>query len=129
MNVTTAVTTLTLAAGGAVASAVTSLAQQASDGGSGIGNYVTGGGSAVAVTALAYVLKQFLAGNIVAKPVAEYLREQALMLAAMGEREERLMKIAEDAIKQQADSNRAIWKANEYLGGEDPRAHPRRAPK
>lgn len=136
MQVTTAVATLTVAAGSALVSAAVSLTQAATGAGADLAPYATGGSSAVAVAALVWIAKKIIGGDLVSKPVAEYQREMGVMMAAMGEREDRLIaecvaasKREERLTKALQDADRALWQVGAYLGSEEPRQAPRRQPR
>lgn len=116
-------TALALGVGG-VASGLAVLAQVGDGASSGVAPVATGSAAAIAVSAIVWVLKKAFAGDIVAKPVAQYQGELGVLLAAMAEREDRLCKIIEgqDAIisrqeKLLDETNRLLWRVGERLGG------------
>lgn len=107
-----------------VATTVAGVLAQAADSGSEIGPWISGGGTATLVTLLAYLFKQFLAGNIISRPIAERDREYQTMLAAMAEREDKVQTLAIASVKREQaltkkieDANRVLWKATEALEG------------
>lgn len=130
---------LLLAAGmgmtGAATALVTSVAQAAGGAGSDLAPYLSGGSSAVAVAGVVMGLRKALAGDIIAKPVAEYQREQALMLATVSEINDKVMQLTEKTVsalerqtKQQGETAELLWRVNSHLGGPDERRKsPRRS--
>lgn len=123
---------LAVAATGSVAASAVGLVLQAADSGSDLAPWLTGAGPVTLGALLAYLLKQFLAGNIVSRPIAERLQEQATMLAAMAEREDKVMALAIDCGRREAayskkmeDANRALWRVGDLLSDHP---QPRRKP-
>ncbi len=120
-------TALWAAAGGAA------LVAQAADDPSAFAPYAAGGGTAVAVSAIVWIVKKFFSGDVVARPVAEYSRELGVLIAAMGEREARLQSALEAAHRREdelrealTDANRSMWLVNQRLGGEEHRQEPQK---
>lgn len=84
-----------LMAGTSLTAAV--LAQAASGDPSGIGPYVGGGAGVVAVGALAEVTRRLLNGSLIPRVTREMEQEMTAYITAAGQREDRAMKVAEDA--------------------------------
>lgn len=64
---------------------------------SSLGPYVGGGAGVVAVAALAEVTRRLLNGRLVPRETREAQQEMAAYILAAGQREDRAMRIAEDA--------------------------------
>lgn len=84
-----------LMAGTSVTAAV--VAQAASGDPSGIGPYVGGGAGVVAVGALAEVTRRLLNGSLIPRATREMEQEMAAYITAAGQREDRAMRVAEEA--------------------------------
>lgn len=84
-----------IGAGAALISAVVGAAGDAD-----FGPWISGGGAAAAVTGLAYVVKKFASGEVVAFPVAEFARKAS-------DREDRLIDLVEECMARE-DGYRAF---------------------
>lgn len=129
MSIALAATGLVL---GGVVPTVAGLVMQAAGTGSDLGPWVSGGGTATTVALLGYLFKQFLSGNLVSRPIAQVLNEQATMLAAMADREDKSIALAVAAHRREEryekkieDANRVLWKVEPLLAQ---MAQPRRKP-
>lgn len=107
---------IALAAGSSTFAVV--LGQAATDDPMGIGPYVGGGAGVVAVGALAEVTRRLLNGRLIPREIKETEAELSASIVAAGQREARVMQLAEDSAGMVVNSARELKQHTERTAAE-----------